>query len=101
MNTKQNDGLKSAFDLAMERMAGKDGGGLVNLTAEQKAAIAEITKRAKAKIAELEIMYGKRIIEAREAKDDEKTKKLEEEFKADVTRLRAREEEEKQRARGG
>lgn len=101
MSTKQQGGLKSAYDLAMERMAGKEGGGMVSLTAEQKAAIAGIASRTTAKIAEMEILYGKRIAEAREANDGEKTGRLEEEYKAEVARLRAREEEEKKRVRGG
>ena len=101
MSSKQNGGLKSAIDLAMERMAGKAGEGLVNLTAEQKEAIAEITRRTKAKIAEMEILYRKRIVEAREAKDEEKTTKLEEELSNEIARIRAREDADKQRARGG
>jgi hypothetical protein len=56
--TKDNQGLKSSFDLAMERMA-KRGEGIASLTAEQKAALADISAKAKAKIAEVEIMYGK------------------------------------------
>ncbi len=47
--------LKSAYELAMERLAAKEGP-LKKLTEEQKARIAEIEQKAQAKIAELKIM---------------------------------------------
>lgn len=55
-----DDGLKSAYELAMERFKKKDAeAGVVQkpLTEEQKAAIAEIRNRFQAKIAELEILH--------------------------------------------
>jgi hypothetical protein len=50
-------GMKSAYDLAMERLGGESKG----LTAEQKAALAEIDSKTKAKIAETEIMFGQQL----------------------------------------
>jgi len=55
-----DEGLKSAYELAMERFAKKDAeAGVVQtpLTEAQKAAIAELRSRYQAKIAELEIMH--------------------------------------------
>ena len=55
-----NEGLKSAYELAMERFKKKDEeAGIVQaaLTDEQKAEIAEIRTRYQAKIAELEILH--------------------------------------------
>ena len=55
-----DDRLKSAYELAMERFQKKDAeAGVVQtpMTAEQKAAIAEIRSRYQAKIAELEILH--------------------------------------------
>ena len=55
-----DDGLKSAYELAMERFQKKDAeSGVVQkpVTDEQKAAIAELRSRYQAKIAELEIMH--------------------------------------------
>ena len=44
--------MKSAYELAMERFGGEE----KSLTDEQKAAIAEVDAKMKAKIAEIEIM---------------------------------------------
>lgn len=55
-----DDGLKSAYELAMERFQKKDTeAGVVHqpLTDEQKAAIAELRSQYQAKIAELEILH--------------------------------------------
>jgi len=50
-------GMKSAYELAMERM----GGEADELSQEQKAAIAEIDSTMKAKIAETEIMFDQQM----------------------------------------
>ncbi len=50
-------GMKSAYELAMERAGGESN----KLTDEQKAAIAEIDSRMKAKIAETEIMFDQQL----------------------------------------
>jgi len=50
MAAKKEQGLKSALDLAMERLAQKSGSPAA-LTAEQKKALAEIEKQAQAKVA--------------------------------------------------
>lgn len=92
------DGLKSSFDLALERLARK-GEGLATLSPEQKQAMAEISSRTKAKMAEVEILYGKKIDEAREAKDAEKADKIAEEMRFELAKLKAREDEERARIR--
>lgn len=46
-------GIKSAYELAMERL----GGEASELTGAQKAAIADIDVKMKAKVAEIEIMF--------------------------------------------
>ncbi|MCF7848718.1 MAG: hypothetical protein K9M45_07710 [Kiritimatiellales bacterium] len=50
-------GMKSAYELAMERFGGEE----KPLTGEQKAAIAEVDSRMKAKIAETEIMADQQL----------------------------------------
>lgn len=50
-------GMKSAYELAMERLGGEAN----KLTDEQKAAISEIDSRTKAKIAETEIMFDQQL----------------------------------------
>ena len=95
--TKQA-GLKSSFDLAMERMAQR-GENITTLSDEKKAALAEIGRRTKAKIAEVEILFDKKLAEARAANDAEKTAKLEEEKRAEIRRLQSRDEDERRKAR--
>lgn len=51
--------MKSAFDLAMERL----GGPVKKLTEQQKGEIAEIDNKLKAKLAEAEISKDKRLSE--------------------------------------
>ena len=94
------NGLKSSFDLAMERMA-KKGEGMATLSGEQKAAMSEVASRTKAKIAEIEILYGKKIAEARESGDAEKADKIEAEKRFEINKLREREESERTRIRNG
>ena len=50
-------GIKSAYELAMERLGGESD----SLTDEQKAAINEIDTRMKASIAEAEIMFDQQL----------------------------------------
>ena len=82
----------------MERLA-KRGEGITALTEEQKQAMSEITSRTKAKIAEIEILYGKKVAEARAAGDAEKADKIEEEKRYEISRQREKEETERQRIR--
>ena len=49
--------MKSAYELAMERMGGDD----VPLTEDQKRKISDIETKYKAKIAERKIFFGKKI----------------------------------------
>ncbi|RKX39341.1 MAG: hypothetical protein DRP64_14390 [Verrucomicrobia bacterium] len=50
-------GMKSAYELAMERLGGES----QKLTEEQKQAIAEIDAKMRAKIAETEIMFDQQL----------------------------------------
>lgn len=95
---KNESGLKSSLDLAMERLA-KRGEGITALTEDQKQAMTEIANRTKAKIAEIEILYGKKVAEARAAGDVAKADKIEEEKRYEIARLREKEETERQRIR--
>jgi uncharacterized protein YecT (DUF1311 family) len=54
--SEKDKGMKSAYELAMDRL-NASGEENRTLSDEQKAAIADIDKKAKAKIAELEIMH--------------------------------------------
>ena len=100
MTDQKDSGLKSSFDLAMERMAAKTGG-ITRLSDAQKKAIGEVSCKAQAKIAELEILYRDRLAAARKADDPEKekVKAVEAEFQREVERAKSREEAEKERIR--
>ncbi|WP_372796424.1 hypothetical protein [Pontiella sp.] len=55
-------GMKSAYELAMERAGGLAG----KLTEEQKAALADIDSKMKAKVAETEIMFDQQLAAERD-----------------------------------
>ncbi len=98
MAEKQPTGLKSSFDLAMDRLAQR-GEGLSALSADKKAALAEIGTRAKAKIAELEILFAKTLEKARESNDPERIAKTEAEHREAIARIRSREDDERRKVR--
>jgi hypothetical protein len=81
--------LKSAFDIAMERLRAKDRAQGVPkpkpLTAAQKNKIAKLRKEAKAKLAEVQIMHKKNL--DAEPGDPEKIKELEEHLEIDRRRI--------------
>jgi len=97
---KGSGGIKSALELAMERMRQKQGD-IVPLTHEQKAAITEIEAETKAKVAEQEIMTQERLRAAYAGGDAEAARKVEEEIKAEIARIRERGERKKEKIRRG
>ena len=81
--------LKSAYELAMDRLQAQDRAEGVKparpLTDAQKAAVAERRSDARAKLAELEILFTKD--RATAAADPEKLTRLEEEYEIDRRRV--------------
>jgi hypothetical protein len=81
--------LKSAYELAMERLKAQDREAGIEetgpLTREQKEKIAELRAKAKADLAELEILLEKNRTAA--SADPEKLQKLEEEYEIDRRRV--------------
>jgi hypothetical protein len=92
------DGLKSAYELAMERLEAK-GGAHKPLTDEQKKAIAEAEQKGKAQIAEIEIMVQQEVAKA--AGDPEKLKEVEDRKQQDIAKVREKTEEAKEQIRQG
>ena len=90
--------LKSALDLALERLSRNDGA-MTKLTAAQKAALAEIDSKTKAKLAEMEILGNDQLLKAGEVPEKIETLKAEQRIAMDKIRTRA--EEEKERIRKG
>ena len=98
MTGKKKKGIKSALELAMEKIDG--GGAPAALSDEQKEKIAEIERTAAAGIAELEIMTAQRLSEAIAAGDVEGASRMEEEQKSRAARIREKAEREKEDVRG-
>jgi hypothetical protein len=79
--------LKSAYELAMERLNKKDAAAGVEqrrLTDEQKASIAELKRFYEAKLAEQELLHQSSL---RKTMDPEARATLEEEYRRDRERL--------------
>jgi len=92
-----SDRLKSAYELAMEKLTRKDKESTPGstapekLTARQKEKIAKIRREAKAKLAEREILFKS---EQRAARGDpERVEKIEEAYRRDQEHLLSRQEE--------
>jgi hypothetical protein len=85
-------GMKSAYELAMERM----GGEAEELRDDQKAALADIDARTKARIAETEIMFDQQL--AAEA-DPAKAALLQQTRQDQTAKIREEAEAEKQQIR--
>ena len=87
--------MKSAYELAMERMGGSD----QSLSDEQKKAISEIDAKYKAKIAEKKIFLEKSISEAMQSGAEETVQKLRQQVAEEITSLENKAEREKRHSR--
>jgi hypothetical protein len=88
--------IKSAYELAMERMGGQPG---KKLTDQQKAKLAELDKVYAAKIAERELEFNPKIVAVRAAGDLDGAQKLEETLRAEIQKFRGKLEAEKEKVR--
>jgi hypothetical protein len=91
--------MKSAYELAMERLAKSEP--VVTLTDEQRAELAAIDEKYKAKIAEKEVFLGDLIAKAQAAGQLEELPALEEQRAREVKRLQDQRDAEKERVRKG
>lgn len=89
--------MKSAYELAMERL--NKNAPSVKLTAAQKAEIAELESKCKAKIAERELAVRDQIAAAVAAGEFEKIQELEQQLVAERKKLQAELEEKKDAVR--
>jgi len=78
--------MKSAYELAMERLA--KASPTVVLTDEQKKQLAEVDSTYKAKIAEKELFLKDQIQKAENAGNFEEIEKLEKQLASEIARLR-------------
>ncbi len=93
--------MKSAYELAMERLAKEDPDGVVSMTDEQKAALAEVDTKYKAKVAEREIFLKKQLAEARSTGDMEAIGQMETQLRNERQRLEEERESAKDKIRKG
>jgi hypothetical protein len=90
--------MKSAYELAMERLAKTDPAA-APLSAEQKARLAEIDRVYQGKIAEREIFLKSKLEQALAAQDFDGAEKLRQQIAAEKARLEEEREAEKERVR--
>lgn len=86
MSESKNPGLKSAYELALERMLqdGIEPPREDSMDQEARDAVGEIRRRAEAKLAELEILHKDRLARAMSPADQEKERS---EFALDRSRI--------------
>lgn len=90
--------MKSAYELAMERLAKSDPAA-TPLTAEQKARLAEIDRVYQGKIAEREIFLKQQLQSALAAQKLDEADKIRQQIAGEKARLEEEREDEKQRVR--
>ncbi|HVU34025.1 MAG TPA: hypothetical protein VHE61_11360 [Opitutaceae bacterium] len=93
--------MKSAYELAMERLAKSDPTSNPPLTAEQKARLAEIDRVYKGKLAEREIFLKQQLDAAFAAQKLDDAEKIKQQIASERARLEEDRETEKERVRKG
>lgn len=91
--------MKSAYELAMERLAKSDPSSAVPLTSEQKARLAEIDRVYKGKLAEREIFLKKQLDDALAAQKFEDAEKIKQQLASERARIDEERDTEKERVR--
>ena len=93
--------MKSAYELAMERLAKSDPQASRPLTPEKKARLAEIDRVYQGKLAEREIFLRKQLDDALADQKLEEVEKIRQQLASERTRLEEEREDEKERVRRG
>lgn len=91
--------MKSAYELAMERLAKSDPDTGKSLTPEQKSRLAEIDRVYQGKIAEREIFLKKQLNDALAQQNADDYKKIQQQIVSERARLEEEREDEKERVR--
>ncbi len=91
--------MKSAYELAMERLAKSDPQASAPLSAAQKSRLAEIDTIYKGRLAEREIFLKKQLDEAYVAQNAEEVQKIDRQIAGERTRLEEEREAEKEQVR--
>ena len=93
--------MKSAYELAMERLAQSDPDAAKPLSAAQKAKLAEIDTVFQGKIAEREIFLKQKLEEAMSKQDYNEIQQVRAQMQSERARLEEEREDEKERVRRG
>ncbi|MFI5355706.1 MAG: hypothetical protein ACHQ4G_00075 [Opitutales bacterium] len=93
--------MKSAYELAMERLAKSDPSSAKPLTAEQKGRLAEIDRVYQGKVAEREIFLREKLDGALATGKAEDADKIRQQIAGERARLEEEREAEKDRVRAG
>jgi len=91
--------MKSAYELAMERLAKSDPGPATALTPEQRARLAEVDRVFQGRIAEREIFLKQRLEQALAGQDADEVEKIRKQIASEKARLEEDRESEKDRIR--
>ena len=93
--------MKSAYELAMERLAKSDPDSARRLTPEQKNRLAEIDRVYQGKLAEREIFLKKQLEDAFAAQKADEAGKIKQQLANERARIEEEREAEKERIRSG
>jgi hypothetical protein len=93
--------MKSAYELAMERLSKSDPSTARPLTAEQRAKLAEIDRLYQSKVAERDIFLKQRLEQALTGQNAEEVDKIKKQISSERARLDEEREAEKDRIRSG
>ena len=91
--------MKSAYELAMERLKSKDSSDRKELTEEQKLKIAEVDKKFTAKAAERQIFLNKQVAEAEMSSNYEEMEALRKQLRSELAIIEEEKEEAKKKIR--
>lgn len=91
--------MKSAYELAMERLAKSDPATGKPLSAEKKSRLAEIDRVYQGKLAEREIFLKKQLTDAHGAQNREEIEKVQKQIISERVRIEEEREAEKERVR--
>lgn len=91
--------MKSAYELAMERLQKEDPDASPKLSNEQKEELRQLDQSYKAKIAEREVFLQKQLLEARQQGDEEARQQLDKQLRNERERLNEEREAAKEKVR--
>jgi hypothetical protein len=93
--------MKSAYELAMERLSKSDPSSSRPVTAEQRARLAELDRVYQGKIAEREIFLRQQLDQALAGRDADAVDKIRKQISSEKARLEEDRESEKEQVRKG